>query len=73
VTTLQQIGDITPHTSPPQITVPTIRDHPPFILPIPKPLADHLYLVGDSTTQPALEEAKKLLNELSVSDETVHN
>jgi hypothetical protein len=36
---IPQIGDLTP--VPPMVdTYPTTRDHPPFILPIPKPLID---------------------------------
>jgi len=41
-----------------------------FILPIPKLLID-LYQLEDATTQPAIEAAKKLLNDLSASHETI--
>jgi hypothetical protein len=35
-------------------------------LPIPKPLIN-LYQLGDATTRPALEEAKRLLSDLHAS------
>jgi hypothetical protein len=41
-----------------------------FILSIPKPLVD-LNQLEDATTHPALEEAKKLLNDLNVSNDTI--
>ena len=49
--------------------VPTTRDHPPFILPIPKPLL-YLYELGDATTRPAKDEAMGLLSSLNASQET---
>jgi hypothetical protein len=51
---IPQIGDLTP--IPLMVEAyPTMRDHPPFILPIPKPLID-LYQLGNETTRTALEE-----------------
>ncbi len=51
---IPQIGERAP--DPPMTdTYPTTRDHPPFILPIPKPLID-LYQLGNDTTRTAQEE-----------------
>jgi hypothetical protein len=69
MTIIPQIGEEMAHTPPTHKKIPTTRDHPPFILPIPKPLID-LYQLGDATTRPALEEAKRLSSDLNVSHET---
>jgi hypothetical protein len=69
MTTIPQIGDITPHTSTFQTNTSTTRDHPLFILTILKPLID-LYQLGDATAPPVLDGAKKLLNDFSASHET---
>jgi hypothetical protein len=49
-----------PNLSPP---IPTTRDHPPFILPIPKPLID-LYQLGSANTQTTIETASKNIQDL---------
>jgi hypothetical protein len=48
-------------------TYPTTRDHPPFILPIPKPLID-LYHLGNETTRTAQEETLLTIQQLTTSE-----
>jgi endonuclease/exonuclease/phosphatase family metal-dependent hydrolase len=63
---IPQIGDLTP--DPPSTnTYPTTRDHPPFILPIPKPLID-LYQLGNDTTRIAQEETLLTIQQLTEAE-----
>jgi hypothetical protein len=50
------MGNLTPQIKHHTSNIPTTRNHPPFTLPIPKPLID-LYQLGDHDTKSALEEA----------------
>jgi len=68
-TTIPQIGKVPLPTTTNHTIIPSTRDHPPFILPISKPLID-LYQLGDATTRPALDEATGLLSSLNASQET---
>ncbi len=52
---ISQVGDPIAHTLKVD-THPTTRDHPPFILPIPKPLID-LYQRGNDTIRIAQQGA----------------
>ena len=45
-------------------TYPATRDHPPVILPIPKPHID-LYKLGDDTTRTAQEETLLTIQQLT--------
>jgi hypothetical protein len=63
LTEIPQIGDLPTDTSP-TTTYPTTRDHPPFILPIPKPLIE-LYQLGNNTTQTAYEETLLTIQHLT--------
>jgi hypothetical protein len=65
--TIPQIGYPNPHTSSTP-TFPTTRDHPPFILPIPKPLID-LYQLGDGNTRTTQQEALLTLQQLIDSNQ----
>ena len=51
----------TPHTTTP---IPTTRTHPPFLLPIPKPLID-LYQLGNAGTSKAHQDASTYLAKLA--------
>jgi hypothetical protein len=63
---IPHIGDPSPH--PPSITTfPTTRDHPSFILPIPKPLID-LYQLRDDNTRTTQEETLLTIHQLLDSD-----
>ena len=52
--------------------MPTTRNHPPFTLPIPKPLID-LYQLGDNATKLVLEKAQITLDFLSTFTNTTTN
>ena len=54
---IRKIAIPSPPTSP---NIPTTRDHPPFLLPIPKPLIE-LYQLGNITTQQAHTVASNTL------------
>ena len=60
------MGDLGTPPNQTQTKIPTTRNHPPFILPIPKPLIE-LYQLGNDTTNAALTEAKHYLDTLSES------
>ena len=60
---IPQIGDLAPDP-PTTDTYPTTRDHPPFILPIPKPLID-LYQLGNDTTRTAHDETSLIIQQLT--------
>jgi hypothetical protein len=65
---IPKIGDDAsppPNLSPP---IPTTRDHPPFILPIPKHLID-LYQLGNANTQTTLEKASNYIHDLITSND----
>jgi hypothetical protein len=49
-------------------TYPTTRDHPPFIIPIPKPLID-LYQLGNETARTAQEETLLTIQQLTASEQ----
>jgi hypothetical protein len=53
-------------------TYPTTRDHPPCILPIPKPLID-LYQLGNYTTRIAQQEALLTIQQLNDSEQVTTN
>jgi len=63
---IPKIGDNT--SPPPNLSpqIPTTRDHPPFLLRIPKPLID-LYHLGNTNTQTTLEKASKFIQDLTTS------
>jgi hypothetical protein len=62
-----QIGDLVP-ALPIMDTYPATRDHPPFILPIPKPLID-LYHLGNETTRTTHKETLFTIQQLTASEE----
>lgn len=66
---IPQVENPTAQTKHITTNIPTTRNHPPFTLPIPKPLID-LYQLGDDATKRALEEAHNLLDSISASTET---
>jgi hypothetical protein len=66
---LPQVGNPIAQTKHNTTDIPTTRNHPPFTLPIPKPLID-LYHLRDDVTKRALEEAQNLLASLHISTET---
>jgi hypothetical protein len=51
---IPQVGNPTAQTKHNTTNITTTRNHPPFTLPIPKPLID-LYQLGDDATKRALE------------------
>ncbi len=61
------IGDLTPDPHMAD-TYPTTRDHPPFIIPIPKPLID-LYQLGNATTRTTQEETLLTIQQLTDSEQ----
>ena len=62
-----QIGD--PISHPPSVdTYPTTRDHPPFQLPISKPLID-LYQLGNDGTRITQQKALLTIQQLLASDQ----
>ena len=63
---IPQIGDLAPYPSTAD-TYPTTRDHPPFILPTPKPLID-LYQLGNDTTRTAQEETLLTIQQLTAAE-----
>jgi hypothetical protein len=63
---IPQIGDLAP-VPPSMETYPTTRDHPPFILPIPKPLID-LYQLGNETTRTAQNDTLFTIQQLTTSE-----
>jgi hypothetical protein len=60
---MPQIGELGPHTLPHTANIPTTRNHPPFLLPISKPLID-LYQLGNEDTKHAQTEAATNLRKL---------
>jgi hypothetical protein len=70
---IAQVGDPIVHT-PKVDTHPTTWDHPPFILPIPKPLID-LYQIGNDAIriaqQDALHTVQQLLHSNQVTTEQI--
>ena len=62
---IPQIEDPSPINSSTS-TFPTTRDHPPFLLSIPKPLID-LYQLGDDNTRTFQQEALLALQQLHYS------
>jgi len=71
LTEIPQIGDTISH--PPCIeTYSTTRDHPPFHLPIPKPLID-LYQLGNDDTRTTQQEALLTIQQLLDSDQVTTN
>ena len=61
---MPQIRDPSLHTT----TFPTTRDHPPFILPIPKRLID-LYQLREHNTRTTQQETLLTLHQLFNSDQ----
>jgi len=53
-------------------TYPTTRDHPPFILPIPKPLID-LYKLSNDNTRTSQQEALLSIRNLLGSNQVTTN
>jgi hypothetical protein len=66
---IPQVGNPTPQIKHHTTSIPTTRNHPPFTLPIPKPLID-LYQLGDNASKLALDEAQTLLSSLRTSTTT---
>jgi hypothetical protein len=62
--TIPLIGDNPTHHSPTTTQIPTTITHPPFILPIPKPLIE-LYQLGDTSTNKAQLAATTYLAQLT--------
>jgi hypothetical protein len=66
---IPQIGDTPSHQTASTPHIPTTCNHPPFLLPIPKPL-DDLYQLGNATTQEAHRFASEYIAEITTSATT---
>ena len=67
---IPQTGEFFPHILQPTANIPTTRNDPPFLLPIPKPLIN-LYQLGNEDTRHAHTEASTNLQHLlDVKDAT---
>jgi len=66
---IPQVGNPTPQTKHNTTNTTTTKNHPPFTLPIPKPLIN-LYQLGNDATKLAFEKAQNTLAFLSTSTET---
>jgi hypothetical protein len=72
IASIPQIGNTPTQNVPTKTPIPTTRSHPPFILPIPKPLID-LYQLGDDTTNKAQLTAATYLATLTDTTTTTTN